>query len=160
MSGAMLVSRRKLLVATYLLFQTLSILTEGVQHGATNALFNAFNIVFLGLFILWQPPAPSREVATIKLLGRLLVVLLALPASLSFLLSGETSQIVGAARIWLWIESLLFAIAWCDDQQKRAFVFRVLQLCGFLVLACVLLLTWSNTVKRPMGWGTCTSALS
>lgn len=134
----MVISRRKLLIATYLIFQTLSILTETLQQGVINAAVNAANIAYLGLFVVWQPASPSRHIARIKLAARLLVVLLAMPALLTFTLSGETSQIVGAARIWLWTESLLFAAAWCDDRPKRDFVFRVLQGCGVLVLVAVL----------------------
>lgn len=149
----MVISRGKLLIASYLLFQTLSILTEGLQQGAMNTVFNTVNIVFLGLFILWQPASPSREVTRIKLVARLLVILLAIPALLSLILSGETSQVVGAARIWLWIESLLFAIAWCDNQRKREFVYRFLQICGFLVLLSVLLFNVFQYGETAYGLG-------
>ncbi len=149
----MVFSRRKLLIAAYLLLQTLSTLTEGLQTGAMDAAVNAVNIVFIVLFVLWQPRCSLPQVRRIKFIARSLVVLLAVPAVLSLVLSGESSQITGAARIWLWVESLLFALAWCDDASKADFLFSVLRRCAFMVLVALLLFNVFSYGETAYGLG-------
>ena len=141
--------RRRKVLSFYVWFQTVSLLTENLQRGVGDLIFNIVNLLFLVVFFCLIVGMKYRLTGWLPVLAALLVIQLFLPATLNLILFGNSLLLEGAVKISAWLVVLLFTLCTHVTTAHMIRTIRTLQQCGVVILLSVIVFTLTKYGESP-----------
>ena len=145
--------RRRKVLSFYVWFQTVSLLTENLQRGVGDLIFNIVNLLFLVVFFCLIVGMNYRLTGWLPVLAALLVIQLFLPATLNLILFGNSLLLEGAVKISAWLVVLLFTLCTHVTTAHMIRTIRTLQQCGVVILLSVIVFTLTKYGESPYDLG-------